>query len=527
MKNKSFKWLLLSIVLLIQIPGVFYVVYELNSVSDSEALLNEVYENQLNTTVFAVNQFAWDVTGNWFRKSEDILRQNTGNEVTIKELQDFVMTTTGITSVMLLDSILDVKYFINQSNTNNSYSTDNFSELLKTQRGLIKRLFRYQTLNYNKIETIDLTIQEKSVPVFISIISDKNREAHICLIIPDRNEFVRNIISQRLAGSAGAQFDFAIEDTINHELIYSTDRSENPEFTVLKPFWIFPEYKIAIKQKGPSIADSAKIRLYRNLSLLLGMNVLLLAASVMIYKTIKKETELAELRTDFVSNVSHELRTPLSLIRMFAETLEMNRIKDESKKTEYYRTIISESERLTRLINNILSFSKMEKGKHETSHERVDLNSIIKKIISIYQPQFDNLKFVIDLKLSEAELVVNGDRELLTEAFQNLIDNAVKYSPEEKYLKIESFLSGKECVVRFSDHGIGIAPEHHKKIFEKFYRVSSGLVHTAKGSGVGLALVKYIIHEHQGRIELASEIGKGSEFTIYIPSLTRDGNSNE
>ena len=93
-----------------------------------------------------------------------------------------------------------------------------------------------------------------------------------------------------------------------------------------------------------------------------------------------------------------------------------------------------------------------------------------------------------------------------------------------KYLKIETYQTADEAVVRFTDHGIGIAAENHKKIFEKFYRVSSGLVHTAKGSGVGLALVKYIIHEHNGRIELSSEIGKGSEFTVFIPVLQGKGN---
>jgi len=223
------------------------------------------------------------------------------------------------------------------------------------------------------------------------------------------------------------------------------------------------------------------------------------------------------LKSDFVSNVSHELRTPLALIRMFAETLEMKRVKTEKKKIEYYRTILLETERLTRLVNNILNFSRMEADRRQYHFRLIELNAVVKNVLDIYEYQLRTMGFSTVVQLKSTLPLINGDDEALAEALHNIVDNAIKYSNEEKSLKVETGTRGAEVFVEVQDRGIGIPAQYHGKIFEKFFRVSGGLVHTAKGSGLGLALVRHIVQAHGGTIEVESSPGKGSTFRIILP----------
>jgi two-component system phosphate regulon sensor histidine kinase PhoR len=245
--------------------------------------------------------------------------------------------------------------------------------------------------------------------------------------------------------------------------------------------------------------------------------MMLLTGAWLIYRTIRREMELIQLKSDFVSNVSHELRTPLSLIRMFAETLEMKRVKTEKKKYEYYRTIVQESERLSRLVNNLLNFSRMEAGKRNYSLQTVSLNTVVSKVFGFYSLQLRSKNFEVVVDLEKNLPAVEADEEAIAEALHNVIDNAVKYSEKEKYLRVATGRKADMAYVEVQDRGIGIAPEHHGKIFEKFYRVSTGLVQTTKGSGLGLALVQHIVCAHGGRVEVHSTLGNGSTFRLLLP----------
>jgi len=236
-----------------------------------------------------------------------------------------------------------------------------------------------------------------------------------------------------------------------------------------------------------------------------------------VYRNMRREMELVKLKSDFVSNVSHELRTPLSLIRMFAETLEMGRLTNEEKKREYYTTILQETERLTRLVNNILNFSRMEAGKKEYHFEPIDVNGIISAVLDTYQLRLHTEGFTPEIELSHGLPFLSADKEAISEAIINVLDNAVKYSDKDKYLRIGTGTSAHGIFIEIEDHGIGIAPSHHEKIFETFYRVSSGLVHNTKGSGLGLALVKHIIDAHAGTVKVISSPGKGSTFRLEFP----------
>jgi len=248
------------------------------------------------------------------------------------------------------------------------------------------------------------------------------------------------------------------------------------------------------------------------------LDIVLLAGAWLIYRTIRREMQLIQLKSDFVSNVSHELRTPLSLIRMFAETLEMKRVKTETKRQEYYRTIIQESERLTRLVNNLLNFSRMDAGKRNYQLRDLDVNTVVSKVLDFYRLQLRSQNFELVADLAEKVPAVLGDEEAIAEALHNIIDNAMKYSDREKFIRVATGSAAGMAFIEIQDRGIGIAPEHQAKIFEKFYRVSTGLVHTTKGSGLGLALVDHIVRAHGGTIDVSSVPGRGSTFRVSLPA---------
>jgi two-component system, OmpR family, phosphate regulon sensor histidine kinase PhoR len=251
------------------------------------------------------------------------------------------------------------------------------------------------------------------------------------------------------------------------------------------------------------------------------LDVVLLAGAWIVYRSIRKEMDLVRMKSDFVSNVSHELRTPLSLIRMYSETLEMGRIVSEERRQEYYSTILGETERLSRLVNNILDFSKMEAGKKQFQFDELDLNTVVSNVVKTYEFQMHSDGVTPVLDLDGAIPPVSADQEAVSQAVINLLDNAIKYGGPEKYLKLSTGTEGGFAFIEVTDRGIGIAPEHQAKIFDTFYRVSTGLVHTTKGSGLGLALVQRIMEAHRGNIRVRSAPGKGSSFRLSFPSLSR------
>jgi two-component system phosphate regulon sensor histidine kinase PhoR len=284
-----------------------------------------------------------------------------------------------------------------------------------------------------------------------------------------------------------------------------------------RPLWMFPDYKIGISLVGQTIEELVQQRALTNI-LLIGLLTLVLILGVwIVYRNIKKEVEIAQIKSDFVSNVSHELRTPLSLISMFSETLEMDRVKTEEKKKEYYSIISNEANRLSKIVNSILNFSKMEAGKRQYNFVDSYLNDVVENVHRSYKFHLEQKGFTLMLTKDETIPIIKIDEEAVSEALVNLIDNAVKYSDNKKEIIIRTGQENNFAFVEIEDRGIGIPEKDQKKIFEKFFRVSSGNVHNVKGSGIGLSIVKHIVDAHKGSIELFSEVNKGSKFRLLFP----------
>jgi len=280
---------------------------------------------------------------------------------------------------------------------------------------------------------------------------------------------------------------------------------------------VFRGLSLGIKYQATSVDELSRGWIQRNLLVLGALSVLLVGGLALTYRSVGKEVELARLKSDFVSNVSHELRTPLSLIRLYAETLELRRVTSPEKMDAYYRIIRQESERLSALINNILDFSRIEAGRKEYDFRQTDLGELVRSTLEAYRYQIEEQGFALEQRIDPDIPAVRVDREAIARSLVNLLNNALKYSADDKFLGVRLHRSDHVVKLEVADHGIGIARSEQAKIFEKFYRVGDPLVHDTKGSGLGLSLVRHIARAHGGDVEVESTPGQGSKFTLSLP----------
>jgi len=281
--------------------------------------------------------------------------------------------------------------------------------------------------------------------------------------------------------------------------------------------WFLEGLTIAIKYQGISVAELGNRFLRYNYVILGALSVLMIGGIWLTYRNISREMNLARLKSDFVANVSHELRTPLALIRLYAETLELGRLTAKDKYQEYFRIIREESERLSALINNILDFSRIEAGRKEYEFKETDLPELVRSTLDSYRFQIEQNGFAFEENISRDIPPVNVDREAIARSLLNLVNNALKYSKDQKFIGVSLYRANGSVKLEVRDKGIGIPPAEQEKIFEKFYRCGDPLVHNIKGSGLGLSLVRHIARAHGGDVLVESAPDKGSKFTIELP----------
>jgi two-component system, OmpR family, phosphate regulon sensor histidine kinase PhoR len=250
--------------------------------------------------------------------------------------------------------------------------------------------------------------------------------------------------------------------------------------------------------------------------ILLSMSTIFFSLTI-IYVAWQRDRQLRQLKENFISNVSHELKTPLSLIRMFSEILATGRVKSEDKKLEYYRIINNESDRMSRLINTLLDFANLVRGVEHKHFEKTNLAQVITKALEAYRYEVQKDGFLLNLETAPDMPDSYADPNAITMAFFNLLDNSIKYSGEQKQIDVRVWRDNGFWDLSVTDKGIGIHPAEQQKIFEQFYRGSDQSIRRIRGSGIGLAITKHVAEMHGGEVLVASELGKGSTFTLRIP----------
>ncbi|WP_210611080.1 ATP-binding protein [Priestia flexa] len=236
-----------------------------------------------------------------------------------------------------------------------------------------------------------------------------------------------------------------------------------------------------------------------------------------VHRDITKEFEVDQMKSEFVSTVSHELRTPLASVLGFTELM-LNKTLRPERQTKYLNTIYQEAQRLTALINDFLDVQKMESGTQTYHKNYVNLVPILKQVVNVQQVNAG--KHTFDIITSSEDLIVFGDEDKLIQLFNNLIHNAVKYSPDGGSVQIKALAEHDKVHISIKDEGIGIPEEAINKLFTKFYRVDNSDMRKIGGTGLGLSIVKEIVKSHQGEIKVNSEWKKGSTFTVSLPLMT-------
>ena len=518
--NKTVKKIGIILLFIIILPVILLTFNELNTLSDNEKVLEEIYADQLEAVLFSVNQYSEDVVSSWAIQIDILLEklENTDEYESKEMIDSFFNNYQSLAMIMIADSIKDERLiFLYPSKTNFIYDElkDEYKKILSGNEKTIRRLYTYKRGNYRKIETVRSdSLKDTELLVFVNEEPGKNELRGIIL---DPQMFIYRILSPKIQEVAQDEFVISI---FNREKEYQFNSSKDSQVRSIQQernLWIFPDYKVGITIKGKTIEDVIRDRAVNNIVMISLLALVLVLAVWIVYRNVKREVELAQIKSDFVSNVSHELRTPLALISMFSETLEMNRVKSDEKRQGYYSIISQEANRLGRIVNTILNFSKMEAGKRKFQFEEKDLNTIVEQMFSNYKFHLKNKNFQFNFSPGENLPKIKIDEEAVSEAIINLIDNAVKYSDDKKEININTGTDYSFAYVEVSDKGIGISSEDQKKIFDKFFRVSSGQVHNAKGTGLGLTLVKHIMEAHNGKVSLKSRLGEGSTFILLFP----------
>lgn len=233
-----------------------------------------------------------------------------------------------------------------------------------------------------------------------------------------------------------------------------------------------------------------------------------------------RQKQLSEIQRDFINNMTHEFKTPLSSILLSSRALTEQTLFQQPQRWKSYVAIIeSEAHKLSGQVERVLQMAKEDEGRIQLKWEEIDLNKLLSEAVDQLSSVFPDKSFRVYLSWDERNPVIMGDRLHLANAFFNLLDNALKYGSANAEIALVTEQREKGVKVTVRDNGIGIAPEHQKKVFDRFYRVPSGNVHNVKGFGLGLSYVKSIVKAHKGYIEMQSRIHEGTTFTLYFPTV--------
>ncbi|WP_338561946.1 ATP-binding protein [Paraclostridium sordellii] len=413
-----------------------------------------------------------------------------------------------IVLISIIVSIISIRYAINLRNylkefiaVSKKISNKEFhSKINISAKGELGQLV--DNFNY-MIDTIDTTIQEveyknlqlKSIVKSIShgiLAIDIN--GNVLLI----NKEAKNIIKASYVDPIeGKNINNVIKDD---KILNEISRFIGSKKTKMKQITNDEEIVYNIKL-DPIYLQSSK-------------NVII--GSIINIENVTERVRLENMRSDFVANVTHELKTPLTSISGFVETLRINENIDHKTRDRFLGIIENESDRLKRLIDDILLLSFIE-SKDTISYEKIDISNLFKEIYELTINYAKSKNIELRYKIENEDIVINSNRDYIKQIFLNLIDNAIKYTPDGGFVETSVYQNDENIFINIKDNGIGISKEDTSRVFERFYRVDKARSRDVGGTGLGLAIVKHIVKSLNGTIDIKSELNVGTEFIVSIP----------
>jgi signal transduction histidine kinase len=378
-----------------------------------------------------------------------------------------------------------------------------------------------------------LTVEERNPDyrvILNPITSDDHQVAAVAGFVVDGRFFrekllpavIQKSLPEYFPGESAKDLEVLVKDG-QGRLVFGTEHAAQPGEVVTSRFpFVFTDWSLILHNHRSTPEHFASVNFAINAGLLLLLGGALVVSLGLALRSADRMMRLSTMKTDFVSNVSHELRTPLASIRVFAELLRLGRVQTPDKVREYGEYIERESRRLSRLIENILDFSRIESGRKTYTFAPTDVRQVVEGVLQSFDVHLRHHGFTVRVVADRPLPEVLADADALGQAVHNLLDNAVKFSGEAHEIEVTLTGGAGEVTIAVRDHGVGIPSDEQAKIFDRFHRVSTGLVHEVKGSGLGLSLVQHIVTVHGGRVTVESEPGRGSTFTLHLPSREPD-----
>jgi two-component system phosphate regulon sensor histidine kinase PhoR len=430
--------------------------------------------------------------------NNEILEQK-GLEVQVEE--EAVISKTGFAKRLLYGQPIISENF-----------KDIQSKLLNDSLNYTKNMQNKQLLKYmNKSEMVSVVLEHL-------VNFDKPIEQRINAHLLD------SLIHLELVNKGlSLPYYFGVVDTRNYALLFIDSAANNAE--MLRAGFhtqLFPNDEFA----PPSILylhfPDKRGYILGEMLMVLGSSVLFVLIIIFSFTSavsiIIRQRKLSQMTNDFINNMTHEFKTPISTISLACDVMQDTDIRKDERQLDRYLTVIKdENERLGRQVEKVLQIASLGKGDFKLKVQALDINDVIAKAIQNIAIQIENRGGKIDVDFNAEESVIEADEVHLSNIIYNLLDNANKYSPNAPNIKVSTESTKNGVIITVSDKGLGISKDTINKVFEKFYRVPTGNVHNIKGFGLGLSYVKTMVEAHYGNITVQSELGKGSDFTIFLP----------
>lgn len=501
----------LVLLIIVSLPMGFYLVREFSTLSKNEEMVERVFSTQLESILYSINQYSENVVQQWSQSLDHPVDPQ--GELMQGLMENLFAKNEALKAVRFSDLTTQEEQAI--------YFNDSaFAVDVWPEQPELDRLQGYLEANYQRVQV--QAFEERLLLYFLP----KNRDGQqLCQLVVEPQAFIQQNLSPMIQQVAHDIFYITIADSVSNQVLFTTGEDSGLAQTSARAaMWYLPGHQLGIRLKSQTLEELASERTQRDNYMLMGVGLLVVLGFIFVVINVRKEIKLAEIKSEFVSNVSHEIRTPLALISMYAETLLLKRVKTEEKQAEYLQTIHEESARLTGIVNRILNFSRIERNRIKYHFDRIDLQQALPEIVADFNAHLSAAHVECQCEPGEPEAWVMADWESLKTVVGNLLDNAIKYSDKpEKRVRVRILKKAKHVWIEVEDNGIGISAKHQKYVFDQFYRVTEGdLAHRAKGSGLGLNLVKRIMKAHGGTVSVRSKLGEGSTFSLKFPRKEKE-----
>jgi signal transduction histidine kinase len=531
----SLQWILLAagIIAILGLTGM--------NVYSLYALHENTLESSRENKKLQIAEFTDKIRYRFFKKFIGL------GSVDINRLQEHYTTTgqftpevTKLLNKAAKDSIYSDIYFIpsgsdacqqqnsilHYSSDNNFQPTSNYSTVVCDGMGIARTQIKSLLADYRYNNKV---LFDSHRSITIVLIDPSEQEIFGYITMPFNQDFLRSsylpkVLAQKFGTDEHPGMNVWLRDWTNNEIVASSNPDATYEREQVQFVQNFPDFfdywKVEVSFTDESTVAASNSSLIKNLIVLGAAMLLLLGALVFMFRSARKERALAERQSDFLANVTHELKTPLSVMQAAGENLADGRVQDQQRLKNYGSHIFSEAVRLSKMIDKLLDVAKANAGESLVEPQPTDIGEVVKSYLEKHRKFFRDKDVTLDIDIDKNLPPVNIDQNSLETILSNLVDNAIKYSTDEKYLGIRVLKKNKQVELSITDRGIGIDKKNLSNIFTKFFRVEDSLTAKTKGHGLGLSIVKNLVELNSGSINVKSKPSEGSTFIITFPILS-------